>query len=66
MEKRDADRGPRPLIGTAEAMRISGLSRPTICRMCEAGQVPAAKVANRWLINRAAFMELFTGAGVMA
>lgn len=54
-----SDRADSPLMTVPEAVRFSGLSKQTICRMCDAGEVPAAKIHNRWLINREAFQALF-------
>lgn len=56
------DRTDSPLMSVPEAQRFSGFSKQTICRMCDAGEVPATKVHNRWLINREAFQALFKDA----
>lgn len=42
---------------TAAAL-LAGLSTRTITRMCEAGELPAVKLRNSWLINRAEFLRI--------
>lgn len=45
-------------IRPRHAAHMSGLSVRQICRLCERGELPAAKVGHSWLINRAEFMRI--------
>lgn len=46
-----------PMMKASEAASIAGVSARTICRLCESGQIRAAKLGSSWRINRAAFLQ---------
>lgn len=45
-------------VTSQEAARILGAHPITVTQMCQHGRLLAVKIANRWLIPRAAVMEL--------
>ena len=46
------------LITISEACKLVPLSKRTIGRMCERGDLKAVRVGRRWLIGRASLMAL--------
>ena len=48
--------GAAPLMRTREAAALGIGCERTVRRMCERGQIKAAKVGGRWHIDRAALM----------
>lgn len=47
----------QPFMKPSELEELTGLSRMTVNRMLRAGELPATKVRNRWLINRKKALE---------
>ena len=45
-------------VSSGEAARVLGIHRFAIQQLIHRGQLPAEKIANRWLIRRDALMEL--------
>jgi excisionase family DNA binding protein len=41
-------------VSSAEAAQILGIHRYTIQKLLRSGRIPAEKIVNRWLIQRAA------------
>ena len=46
-----------PFLSSAEAAQALGAKQVTVSQLCQHGKIPALKIANRWLIPRAAFEE---------
>ena len=44
-------------VSTVEAASILGCRRETVFRLVQAGELPATKLANRWLIPRRSLEE---------
>ena len=44
-------------VTSSDAAAKVGASQVTISQLCQHGKIPALKIANRWLIPRAAFEE---------
>lgn len=49
---------PSPVCTIAEVERMTTLSRRTITRMAERGEIRAVRVGRRWLIARASVDEM--------
>lgn len=47
----------QPFVTSSEAATILGAKQVTVSQLCQHGKIPALKIANRWLIPRAAFEE---------
>ena len=47
---------PALMLTPREAANVAGVSPRTITRLCESGQIKAAKLGGSWRVNRAAFM----------
>lgn len=52
-----ADTAERPTMTVEDYMALSGLSRSTVYRALNDGDIKAAKVRRTWVINRAAAMR---------
>ena len=48
----------KALMTVTEASELTTLSKRTIGRMCERGDIKAVKVGRRWLIGRASLISL--------
>ena len=44
-------------VSSAEAAQLLGASHVTVSQLCHRGALPATKLANRWLIPKAALHE---------
>ena len=42
------------VMTSAEAAKVLGAKHVTVSQLCQHGKIPAIKVANRWLIPKAA------------
>ncbi len=47
----------QPFVTSSEAAIILGAKQVTVSQLCQHGKIAALKIANRWLIPRAAFEE---------
>ena len=47
----------QPFVTSSEAATILGAKQVTVSQLCQHGKIAALKIANRWLIPRAAFEE---------
>lgn len=45
------------MLKPCEAASLAGVSTRTVTRLCERGQIKAAKLGSSWRINRAAFLQ---------
>lgn len=45
------------LLTAGEVAVLTGLSHRTVTRLCESGEIKAAKLGKSWRINRAALAE---------
>lgn len=48
---------PSLMITPREAASIAGVTARTITRLCEKGEIKAAKLGGSWRVNRAAFLQ---------
>lgn len=61
MDKRRSESIEALTISPQEAANMAGVCARTIRRACERGEIPAAKIGRKWLINREKFTQLFDG-----
>ena len=51
------------LIDVPYAMVLLGMSRPTVSRLCQNGDLPAVKIGEQWRIDRDKLKKYIEGEG---